>query len=141
MTKPMIQKVSGRGSVPEVEAERYGNFYIFELINWANLFAAYTSSSRNKLHSPSPRDGDVQSLELKGDMNLQISDPASVHLKITLAQPPSDAFGTRYSSSSTPTSQSSRLVMGQRWLRSKTLEGVPRWTALGSVEVEVCWDG
>ena len=54
VTKPMIQKASGRGSVPEVEAERYGNFYIFELINWGNLSAAYTSSSRNKLHSPSP---------------------------------------------------------------------------------------
>ena len=26
VTKPMIQKASGRGSVPEVEAERYGNF-------------------------------------------------------------------------------------------------------------------
>ena len=54
VTKLMIQKASGRGSVPEVEVERYRNFYIFELINWANLFAAYTLSSRNKLDFPSP---------------------------------------------------------------------------------------
>ena len=40
------------------------------------------------------RDGGLQSFELKGDMNLQISDPASAHLKITLSQPPADTFGT-----------------------------------------------
>ena len=39
------------------------------------------------------RDGGLQSFELKGDMNLQISDPASAHLKITLSQPPADTFG------------------------------------------------
>ena len=54
VSEPTIQKASGRGSVPEVEAEWYRNFYVFELINWANLFAAYTLSSRNKFHSPSP---------------------------------------------------------------------------------------
>ena len=29
VSEPTIQKVSGRGSVPEVEAERYDNFYGF----------------------------------------------------------------------------------------------------------------
>jgi hypothetical protein len=53
VSEPTIQKASGRGSVPEVEAERYGNLYIFKLINWAHIFAAYTSSSKNKSHSPS----------------------------------------------------------------------------------------
>ena len=53
VSEPTIQKASGRGSVPEVEAERCGNSYTFESINWAHLFAAYTSSSRNKYHSPS----------------------------------------------------------------------------------------
>ena len=27
VSKPMIQKPSGKGSVPKVRAERYGNFY------------------------------------------------------------------------------------------------------------------
>ena len=53
VSEPMIQKASGRGSVPEVEAERYGNLTVFKLINWGHLFTAYTSSSRNKSRSPS----------------------------------------------------------------------------------------
>ena len=32
------------------------------------------------------RDGGVQSMELKGDMNLLINDPEQTHLRITLAQ-------------------------------------------------------
>jgi len=39
-------------------------------------------------------DGGLHSLKLKGDMNLQISNPASAHLKITLLQLPADAFRT-----------------------------------------------
>ena len=39
-------------------------------------------------------DSGLHSLELKGDMNFQISDPASTHLKITLSQSPADVFGT-----------------------------------------------
>jgi hypothetical protein len=38
------------------------------------------------------RDGGVQSMELKGDMNLQVSDPAKAHIKINLA-PTSTDFG------------------------------------------------
>ena len=53
VSEPTIQKASGRGSVPEVEAERHGDFYVSEFINWAHLLLAYTSSSRNKFHSPS----------------------------------------------------------------------------------------
>jgi len=36
------------------------------------------------------RDGGVQSMELKGDMNLQVSDPAHTQVKITLVSPPTD---------------------------------------------------
>jgi hypothetical protein len=39
------------------------------------------------------RDGGVQSMELKGDMNLQISDSDSAHVKLTL-EPPSVDFGS-----------------------------------------------
>jgi hypothetical protein len=38
------------------------------------------------------RDGGVQTMELKGDMNLQISDAAYSHLRLTLP-PPSTDFG------------------------------------------------
>lgn len=38
------------------------------------------------------RDGGVQSMELKGDMNLQITDAAQARIKILLA-PPSVDFG------------------------------------------------
>jgi len=40
------------------------------------------------------RDGGVQSMELKGDMNLQVTDPDQAHLKITLASPSSDFGGS-----------------------------------------------
>ncbi|KIK00251.1 hypothetical protein K443DRAFT_679341 [Laccaria amethystina LaAM-08-1] len=76
VSESTIQKASGRGSVPEVEAESV-HIVIKEQISLSLL-----------------RDGGLQSLELKGDMNLQISDPASAHLKITLSQPRADAFGT-----------------------------------------------
>ena len=40
------------------------------------------------------RDGGVQSIELKGDMNLQVTDPAQAHLQITLASPSTDFGGS-----------------------------------------------
>ena len=40
------------------------------------------------------RDGGVQSMELKGDMNLQVTDPAQAHLRITLASPSTDFGGS-----------------------------------------------
>lgn len=39
------------------------------------------------------RDGGVQSMEVKGDMNLQISDAALAHLRITLSSPSTDFGG------------------------------------------------
>ena len=91
MSEPTIQKASGRGSVPEVEAERYGNFHAFEL---GSFIRSVHIVIKEQISLSLLRDGGLQSLELKGDMNLQISDPASAHLKITLSQPPNDAFGT-----------------------------------------------
>ncbi|KAJ3517399.1 hypothetical protein NLJ89_g531 [Agrocybe chaxingu] len=40
------------------------------------------------------RDGGVQSMELKGDMNLQVTDPSQAHLKVILAQPATDFGGS-----------------------------------------------
>ncbi|THU98616.1 hypothetical protein K435DRAFT_838034 [Dendrothele bispora CBS 962.96] len=65
---------NGRGSLPEVEAESI-HIVIKEAISLSLL-----------------RDGGVQAMELKGDMNLQISDPDLAHLRLTLA-PPSTDFG------------------------------------------------
>ncbi|KAF8167229.1 hypothetical protein B0H34DRAFT_779070 [Crassisporium funariophilum] len=73
---PTIQKVSGRGSLPEVEPESV-HIIIKEQISLSLL-----------------RDGGVQSMELKGDMNLQVTDPAQAHLRITLASPSTDFGGS-----------------------------------------------
>ncbi|KDR85930.1 hypothetical protein GALMADRAFT_393628 [Galerina marginata CBS 339.88] len=73
---PAVQKVSGRGSLPEVEAESV-HIIIKEQISLSLL-----------------RDGGIQSMELKGDMNLQVTDPANAHLKITLAAPSTDFGGS-----------------------------------------------
>jgi hypothetical protein len=71
-----VQKVSGRGSLPEVEAESV-HIIIKESISLSLL-----------------RDGGVQSMEVKGDMNLQITNPANAHLKINLASPSTDFGGS-----------------------------------------------
>ncbi|KAF8971900.1 hypothetical protein BDZ97DRAFT_1152820 [Flammula alnicola] len=73
---PTVQKVSGRGSLPEVEAQSV-HIIIKEQISLSLL-----------------RDGGVQSMELKGDMNLQVTDPANAHIKITLASPSTDFGGS-----------------------------------------------
>ncbi|KAF9476942.1 hypothetical protein BDN70DRAFT_995325 [Pholiota conissans] len=73
---PAVQKVSGRGSLPEVEAQSV-HIIIKESISLSIL-----------------RDGGVQSMELKGDMNLQVTDPANAHLKITLATPDTELGGS-----------------------------------------------
>jgi len=39
------------------------------------------------------REGGLKSMEFKGDMNLQISDPALAHVALTMAPPPTD-FGS-----------------------------------------------
>lgn len=39
------------------------------------------------------REGGVKSMEVKGDMNLQVSDPALAHIKLALPSPTTD-FGT-----------------------------------------------
>ncbi|KAF5366311.1 hypothetical protein D9758_005714 [Tetrapyrgos nigripes] len=64
----------GRGSLPEVDAQSV-HIVIKESISLSLL-----------------RDGGVQAMELKGDMNLQISDSDMAHLRLTLI-PPSTDFG------------------------------------------------
>jgi hypothetical protein len=73
---PAVQKVSGRGSLPEVEPQSV-HIIIKEQITLSLL-----------------RDGGVKSMELKGDMNLQVTDPAQAHLRITLASPSTDFGGS-----------------------------------------------
>ncbi|GLB43745.1 putative the coatomer is a cytosolic protein complex that binds to dilysine motifs and reversibly associates with Golgi non- clathrin-coated vesicles, which further mediate biosynthetic protein transport from the ER, via the Golgi up to the trans Golgi network [Lyophyllum shimeji] len=69
-----VQKNEGRGSVPEVEAESV-HITIKEQVSLSLL-----------------RDGGVQSMELKGDMNLHIADSALAHLRVALSDPATD-FG------------------------------------------------
>jgi len=64
---PAVQKVTGRGSLPEVE-EKGVHIIIKESVSLSLL-----------------RDGGVQNMEVKGDMNLLVSDSAYAQLKVTLA--------------------------------------------------------
>ncbi|KAF9528125.1 hypothetical protein CPB83DRAFT_357502 [Crepidotus variabilis] len=72
---PSAPKVTGRGSLPEVE-EKSVHIVIKETISLSLL-----------------RDGGVQSMEVKGDMNLQVSDASQARIKLTL-EPPSDFGGS-----------------------------------------------
>ncbi|KAG6813710.1 hypothetical protein H0H92_008118 [Tricholoma furcatifolium] len=69
-----VHKNDGRGSLPEVEKESI-HIAIKEQISLSLL-----------------RDGGVESMELKGDMNLLISDSALAHLRVALT-PPTDFGG------------------------------------------------
>ncbi|KAF8640346.1 hypothetical protein AX17_000018 [Amanita inopinata Kibby_2008] len=73
--EPVFQKRGGRGSIPEVTQESV-HLLIKEQISLSLL-----------------RDGGVQSMELKGDMNLQISDPACAYITIALSPPSTDFSG------------------------------------------------
>ncbi|KAG6873064.1 hypothetical protein C0995_003370 [Termitomyces sp. Mi166 len=64
-----IPKHDGRGSLPQVQTESV-HISIKESISLSLL-----------------RDGGVASMELKGDMNLYISDPSLAHLRIALSAP------------------------------------------------------
>ncbi|KAG6845568.1 hypothetical protein H0H87_007247 [Tephrocybe sp. NHM501043] len=70
-----VQKPSGRGSLPEIVTESV-HISIKEQISLSLL-----------------RDGGVESMELKGDMNLHISDAALAHLRIALSSPSTDFGG------------------------------------------------
>ncbi|KAF4612121.1 hypothetical protein D9613_004383 [Agrocybe pediades] len=67
-----VQKASGRGSLPEVEAQSV-HIIIKETISLSLL-----------------RDGGVKSMEVKGDMNLQVADAANSHIKINLTESSTD---------------------------------------------------
>jgi hypothetical protein len=94
---PAVQKVSGRGSLPEVEAERY---VICMKTNtrwrWTDPFVYFSVHIiiKESISLSILRDGGVQSMELKGDMNLQVTDPANAHLRITLASPETELGGS-----------------------------------------------
>ncbi|KAF8722654.1 hypothetical protein AX14_009718 [Amanita brunnescens Koide BX004] len=70
--EPALQKTAERGSLPEVIPESV-HIVIKEQISLSLL-----------------RDGGVQSMELKGDMNLQIMDPALAFIKLALGPPSVD---------------------------------------------------
>ncbi|KAF5352791.1 hypothetical protein D9756_006205 [Leucocoprinus leucothites] len=76
LEQPTQQKANdGRGSLPEVAKE---NVHIL---------------IKEQLSLQLLRDGGVQSMELKGDMNLQIADPVYAQIRIALAPPTTDFGG------------------------------------------------
>lgn len=91
---PATQKASGRGSLPEVEVKGYVAGLVF-LKKRISLPFAYRVHIviKESISISLLRDGGVQSMELKGDMNLQVSDASNAQLKVTLA-PPTDFGGS-----------------------------------------------
>lgn len=67
------------------------SFWEYSQINGPNHFSVHIII-KESISLSLLRDGGVQSMEVKGDMNLQVTDPANAHLKINLA-PPSTDFG------------------------------------------------
>ncbi|KAK0187174.1 hypothetical protein F5146DRAFT_765667 [Armillaria mellea] len=126
---------TGRGSLPEVEAESV-HIVIKEQISLS-------------LH----RDGGVQSMELKGDMNLQISDVEFSHIKILLSNPPTDFGGHHLQFKHHPNvlkfspGQQERVVALKDSNRAFPLHqsiGVLKWRYAGTDESNVplsinCW--
>ena len=93
---PAVQKVSGRGSLPEVEPQRLfpSHFPRFRLNLIFFIWFSVHIIIKEQITLSLLRDGGVQSIELKGDMNLQVTDPAQAHLRITLASPSTDFGGS-----------------------------------------------
>lgn len=82
---------SDRGSLPAVTAERY----FVRLYGTHSLLTAAISVHvvvRETISVEMVREGGLNNLELKGDMNLQISDPSLARVKLALA-PASTTFG------------------------------------------------
>lgn len=79
---PTVQKVTGRGSLPEVEAKGY--VVAFSVVYVLIILIRVHIIIKESVSLSLLRDGGVQSMEVKGDMNLQVSDAAKAQLKITL---------------------------------------------------------
>ncbi|KAH7914556.1 hypothetical protein BJ138DRAFT_1056746 [Hygrophoropsis aurantiaca] len=73
--EPAAAPQATRGSLPSVDAESV-HIVVKERVSVSLM-----------------REGGVKSMEIKGDMNLQISDPEFAHIKLALA-PPSTDFGS-----------------------------------------------
>ncbi|KAF8079337.1 hypothetical protein FPV67DRAFT_1558392 [Lyophyllum atratum] len=112
----------GRGSVPEVEAESV-HIAIKEQISASLL-----------------RDGGLRSLEIKGEMNLLITDPAHAHLRLTLLPPTITDLQFKQH----PNGRVVRLKeAGRAWPVGQSL-GVLKWRYVGVDESVVplsinCW--
>lgn len=81
-----VAQYNERGSVPEVEPERHvGQLSRSEFV--LKISPSVHIVIKETLSLSLLRDGGVQSMELKGDMNLLISDPEHTHLRLTLSEP------------------------------------------------------
>ncbi|KAF8910297.1 hypothetical protein CPB85DRAFT_1306048 [Mucidula mucida] len=125
----------GRGSLPEVESQSV-HVVVKEQVNLIIL-----------------RDGGVQSMELKGDMILNISDESVAHIKLTLGSPSTDFGGNALQFKNHPNTnkftatQSTKVIALKDPAKSFPLNhgiGVLKWRYAGTDESNVplsinCW--
>jgi hypothetical protein len=91
--EPAVPK-DGRGSIPAVTHERWesSSQYISPPSDTYLILSVHVAI-KEQISLCVMREGGIKSMELKGDMNLQISDPALTHLRLVLA-PSTIDFGS-----------------------------------------------
>lgn len=89
---PAARGNAGRGSIPEVVEER--SVLLLNRLTLIDIRPSIHILIKEQLSLALLRDGGVQSMELKGDMNLNVSDPGLARLRLTLVSPSSDFGGS-----------------------------------------------
>jgi hypothetical protein len=88
-TEAITRKDTTRGSLPAVVQERYALFPLVYPCSENPPRSIHVVIKEN-LSLSLNHEGGLRSLELKGDMNLQISDPALSHVRLVLTPPTAD---------------------------------------------------
>jgi hypothetical protein len=91
VNEPSVPK-NTRGTLPPVKAERYKPNLIW-LRFVANIVFSIHVIVKEQISVTLMREGGLKSMELKGDMNLHITDPSQAQIKLALNTPTTD-FGT-----------------------------------------------
>jgi len=91
VSEPSVPK-NTRGNLPPVKAERY-KLKLILLHSMAHIVFSIHVIVKEQISLTLMREGGLKSMELKGDMNLQITDPSQAQVKIALNTPTTD-FGS-----------------------------------------------
>jgi hypothetical protein len=86
--EPSVPKDS-RGSIPVVKAERYEAQFV-ELYMWLISLYSIHVIFKEQISATLMREGGLTTMELKGDMNLQITDPSQAQIIIALTPSTTD---------------------------------------------------